>query len=122
MLSKLRIQAQRTRRRGHVRRTTRGTTERPRLSVFRSGKHISAQVIDDGKGVTIVAASTLEKAIRDGLKSTANKEAAERVGQKLAELAKAAGVTQVKFDRGHYKYHGRIKALAEAARKAGLSF
>lgn len=122
MLSKLRILAQRTRRRGHVRRLTRGTAERPRLSVFRSGKHISAQVIDDDKGATIAAASTLQKIVCDGLKSTANKEAAERVGQKVAELAKAAGVTKVRFDRGHYKYHGRVKALAEAARKAGLSF
>lgn len=117
-----RIGVQRDRRRGHVRRLVRGTTDRPRLSVFRSGKHISAQVIDDSRGLTLASASTLQKTVRDGLKTTANKQAAEKVGQLLAEAAKAAGVTTVKFDRGHYKYHGRVAALADAARKAGLSF
>lgn len=113
---------QRRRRRGHVRRLTRGSAERPRLTVFRSGRHISAQVIDDSRGVTLAAASTLQKEIRDGLKSTANRDAAKKVGAAVAERAKAAGVVQVRFDRGHYKYHGRVAALADAAREAGLSF
>jgi large subunit ribosomal protein L18 len=96
--------------------------ERPRLSVHRSGKHIYAQIIDDAKGVTLASASTLDAALRKGLKSTANKEAAAAVGKQVAENAKKAGVEQVQFDRGAFKYHGRIKELADAARAAGLSF
>jgi large subunit ribosomal protein L18 len=95
---------------------------RPRLSVFRSSKQISAQIIDDEKGVTIVAASTLEKAFREELKTGANVEAAKRIGQEIAERAKKAGVGKVVFDRGAYMYHGRVKALAEGAREGGLDF
>jgi large subunit ribosomal protein L18 len=95
---------------------------RPRLSVFRSGKHIYAQVIDDAAGHTLAAASTLEKDIKGSLKTGANVEAASAVGKLVAERAVAAGVKDVVFDRGGYLYHGRIKALADAAREAGLSF
>ena len=98
--------------------TTHGT--RPRLTVFRSGKHIYAQVIDDTKAVTVAAASTNEKDAKEG--KSWNIEAASHVGKKIADRAKAAGVTQVMFDRGGYIYHGRIKALADAAREAGLEF
>jgi len=93
---------------------------RPRLSVHRSGKHIYAQVIDDAEGRTIASASTLEKDVRGT--SGANIDAATAVGTRLAEAAKAAGVTQVVFDRGGFLFHGRVKALAEAAREAGLEF
>ena len=95
---------------------------RPRLSVFRSSEQIYAQIIDDSKGVTLAAASSLEKAMREELKTGANTEAAKRIGQAIAERAKAAGVTQVVFDRGGYIYHGRVKALAEGAREGGLDF
>ncbi|MGF1610003.1 MAG: 50S ribosomal protein L18 [Kiloniellales bacterium] len=95
---------------------------RPRLSVFRSGRHIYAQVIDDGKGATLAAASTIEKAVRAEAKTGCTKEAAARVGKMIAERAKAAGVNEVVFDRGGYIYHGRVRALAEAAREGGLSF
>ena len=95
---------------------------RPRLSVFRSGKHIYAQVIDDKAGRTLAAASSLEKPMREGLKTGADKDAATAVGKLVAERALAAGVTAVVFDRGPYIYHGRVKALAEAAREGGLSF
>ena len=95
---------------------------RPRLSVFRSSKQISAQIIDDEKGVTLVAASTLEKIFREELKTGANVEAAKRIGQEIAERAKKAGVEKVVFDRGAYMYHGRVKALAEGAREGGLDF
>jgi len=95
---------------------------RPRLSVFRSGKHIYAQVIDDSQGRTVAAASSLEKPMREGLKTGADKDAATAVGKLVAERALAAGVTAVVFDRGPYIYHGRVKALAEAAREGGLSF
>lgn len=95
---------------------------RPRLSVHRSAQHIYAQVIDDVKGVTLASASTADADIKGKIKSTANKAAAEAVGKLVAERAKKAGVIQVAFDRGCYAYHGRVKALAEAAREAGLSF
>jgi large subunit ribosomal protein L18 len=95
---------------------------RPRLSVFRSSKHIYAQVIDDARGLTLAAASSLDKGLRDGLKTGADKDAAAAVGKLIAERAKAAGVTTVVFDRGAYLYHGRVKALADAAREAGLKF
>ena len=95
---------------------------RVRLSVFRSGKHIYAQVIDDKQGRTLAAASSIEKDLRDSLKTGADKDAAKTVGRLVAERALAAGVTAVVFDRGPYIYHGRVKALAEAAREGGLSF
>jgi len=108
------------RRRLHVRRSITGTAERPRLSVFRSSKHIYAQLIDDLSGVTLVAASSLAPDLRKDLPYGGNVKAAAVVGQKLAEAAKAKGIGMAAFDRGHYKFHGRIKALAEAANAAGL--
>ena len=99
-----------------------GDTERPRLSVFRSDKHIYAQVINDFDGKTLVAASSTATEVRGDLKNGGNVEAAKRVGKAIAEKAKAAGITQVMFDRGGRKYHGRVKALADAAREAGLEF
>jgi large subunit ribosomal protein L18 len=93
---------------------------RVRLSVFRSGKHIYAQLIDDAKGVTLVSASSLEKDL--GLKTGSTIEAAQKVGALVAERAKKANVTSIVFDRGGYIFHGRVKALAEAARQAGLAF
>src|SRR5262249_2183113 len=99
-----------------------GTAERPRLSVFRSSKHIYAQLIDDHAGVTLGAASSLIADVKSGFKSCGNIKAAEVVGKKIAEVAKEKGIAKVAFDRGHYKYHGRIKALADAARKGGLQF
>jgi large subunit ribosomal protein L18 len=95
---------------------------RPRLSVFRSGKHIYAQIIDDAEGRTLAAASTLDKELRENLRTGADKDAASAVGKLIAERSKAAGVSQVVFDRGSYLYHGRVKALAEAAREGGLDF
>ncbi len=95
---------------------------RPRLSVFRSSKQIYAQVIDDEQGRTLASASTIEKALREQLRTGASVEAARIVGKELAERAKKAGVAKVVFDRGGYMYHGRVKALAEAAREGGLEF
>jgi len=95
---------------------------RPRLSVFRSGKNIYAQVIDDAAGRTLAAASSLDKALRAELRTGADKDAAAAVGKLVAERALAAGVAEVVFDRGAYIYHGRVKALAEAAREGGLAF
>ena len=95
---------------------------RPRLSVFRSSKQIYAQIIDDEKGQTLVAASSIEKANRESLKTGANIEAAKVVGKLLAERAAEKGVTQVVFDRGAYMFHGRVKALADGAREGGLQF
>ena len=95
---------------------------KPRLSVFRSSKHIYAQVIDDVAGRTLAAASTLDKALPEGVKTGADKEAATVVGKLIAERAKEAGVEKVVFDRGGYRFHGRVKALAEAAREGGLNF
>jgi len=110
----------RIRRHRRVRRKVHGTAARPRLAVHRSNKHISAQVIDDDAGVTLAAASTTEAAERASGGGTV--EAAARVGKLVAERAKAAGVTAVVFDRGGYAYHGRVAAVAEAAREAGLEF
>lgn len=110
----------RERRHKRVRGKAVGTPERPRLCVYRSLNHIYAQVIDDLAGRTLVAASTLDKDL--GVNAPGNKDAAAKVGEKIAERAKAAGVTQVVFDRGGFMYHGRIKALADGARKGGLSF
>jgi len=95
---------------------------RARLSVFRSGKHIYAQVIDDEAGRTVAAASTLDKDLKASLRTGADKDAASAVGKLIAERSKAAGVVAVVFDRGSYLYHGRVKALAEAAREGGLDF
>jgi large subunit ribosomal protein L18 len=95
---------------------------RARLSVFRSSKHIYAQVIDDGSGRTVVAASTLDKDLKGALKKGSDLAAAQAVGKLVAERAVQAGVTKVVFDRGGYLYHGRVKALADAAREAGLNF
>ena len=96
--------------------------ERPRLLVYRSSKNIYAQIIDDSKGHTLAAASTLDKDIKGSLKTGADTSAAVEVGKLIAERAKKAGVSQVVFDRGPYIYHGRVKALADAAREGGLSF
>ncbi len=102
-----------------IRKKVRGTEERPRLAVYRSLKHIYAQIIDDESGRTLVSASTLEKDLRG--KTGGNIEAAIRVGKAIGERALAAGITQVVFDRGGYIYHGRVKALIEASREAGLN-
>jgi large subunit ribosomal protein L18 len=111
------------RRQARVRRTVKAAAGgRPRLSVFRSSKHIYAQVIDDGAGITVASASSLEKGLRGTLKTGADIGAAKVVGKLLAERAAAKGVKDVVFDRGHYLYHGRVKALADAAREGGLSF
>ena len=110
------------RRRRHVRKKLQGTAERPRLTVHRSSKHIYAQLIDDLQGVTLAAASSLGKEVQAGLPYGGNIKAAQVVGKKIAEFAKAKGISKAAFDRGHYRYHGRIKALADAAREGGLQF
>jgi large subunit ribosomal protein L18 len=114
----------RKRRHKRVRRRLSGTSERPRLNVFRSLTHIYVQVIDDTKGVTLAAASSLDSSLRKSkeLEDKSPVEQAAVVGKLVAERAKEVGVTQVVFDRGGYKYHGRVKALAEASREAGLQF
>jgi large subunit ribosomal protein L18 len=112
----------RIRKHARVRKKVFGTAERPRLNVFRSLKHIYAQIIDDTTGRTLVAASTLDPAIKGKLKHGGNKEAAKEVGTLVAKKALDAGITSVVFDRGGYIYHGRVKELAEAAREAGLIF
>jgi large subunit ribosomal protein L18 len=113
---------QQLRRRNHVRGRIHGTAERPRLTVFRSNKHIYAQLIDDSRGVTLASACSL--AVKEGDKagSGGNVKGAVAVGKKIAEQAKAKGIALAAFDRGHYKYHGRVKALADAAREGGLKF
>ena len=110
----------RKRRHFRVRKKVSGTAGRPRLAVFRSNKHITAQVIDDTSGRTIAAASSVEKDLRSGGGATGNTDTATKVGKLVAERAKAAGVTQVTFDRGGFMYHGRVAAVADAARQAGL--
>ena len=105
-----------------VRMTVSGTPERPRLCVYRSIDHIYAQVIDDRAGKTLASASSADKETKKGLKGGGNIAAAKVVGKNIAQRAKAAGVGKVVFDRGGYKYHGRVKALADAAREAGLQF
>jgi len=114
--------AQRQRVHARVRMKVSGTAERPRLSVYRSVGHIYAQVIDDRSGRTLVSASSVDKETKKGLKGGGNVASAKAVGKIIAERAKAAGVAKVVFDRGGYKYHGRVKALADAAREAGLQF
>jgi large subunit ribosomal protein L18 len=110
------------RRKWHVRSRIFGSTERPRLSVFRSDKHIYAQLIDDYTGKTLAAAASTIKEVRGDLKTGGNIAAAQRVGKEIAQRAKQIGVTKVAFDRGGRMYHGRVKALADAAREGGLSF
>ena len=112
------------RRRVHIRIRTRlsGRTQVPRLSVYRSLNHIYAQIVDDTRGQTLVSASTRDKEVRTTLKTGGNVAAAKVVGQALAKRATAAGIARVVFDRGGYAYHGRVKALADAAREAGLKF
>ncbi len=114
----------RERRRIHrrIRRKVRGTAARPRLCVFRSLNHMYAQIIDDARGCTLVSASTLEPAARGDLKSFGNLDAARLVGKAIAERARAKGIESVVFDRSGYLYHGRVKALADAARENGLKF
>lgn len=117
--------ASKQRRKWRVRKVVKKASEknlRPRLTVHRTGMHIYAQVIDDMNGVTIAAASTVDADLKKGLKKTANVDAAKAVGKLVAERAKKAGIAAVAFDRGSFAYHGRVKALAEAAREAGLSF
>ncbi len=115
-------QVRRLRRRNHVRRRIVGTVERPRLSVFRSSKHIYAQLIDDLNGRTLAAACSLSPEVHKDLPYGGNLKAAKAVGKRLAEVAKEHGITKAAFDRGHYRYHGRVKALADAAREGGLQF
>ena len=122
MSKRLDVSAARKRRHARVRKRVLGTAERPRLNVFRSARHIYAQAIDDEEGCTLVAASTVERIIREQVQGLRKVEQAERVGEALAKRALERGVTQVVFDRGGYKYHGRVKALADAARQAGLKF
>jgi large subunit ribosomal protein L18 len=111
------------RRQGRVRgQLRRAAGERKRLSVYRSSKHIYAQVIDDDRGITLASASSIEKSARDTIKTGAGVDAAKTVGKLIAERAKEKGITDVVFDRGAYLYHGRVKALAEAAREGGLKF
>ena len=110
------------RRRNHVRSHITGTAERPRLTVYRSSKHIYAQLIDDMAGVTLASASSRTKEVRTGLPYGGNIKASQIVGKKLAEIALSKGIKMAAFDRGHYRYHGRIKALADAAREGGLKF
>ena len=119
MVSKINKKAMRLKRHIRVRGKVSGTAERPRLNVFRSNANIYAQIIDDVSGVTLVSANTLEKGFEG---ATGNAEAAKKVGVTLAERAKAKGIEEVVFDRGGYVYHGRVAALAEGAREAGLKF
>ncbi len=116
------VQVRRLRRQRHVRKRLTGTPERPRLAVFRSSKHIYAQVINDANGSTLAQASTLDPDVRGQHAYGGNKAAATTIGRLIAERAKSAGIDKVCFDRRSYKYHGRVQALADAAREAGLKF
>ena len=116
------IAKQKQRRKFSVRNRVRGDAERPRMCVFRSGGHVGCQVIDDTTGKTLVSASTRDKELRDQIKYGGNCDAAKLIGKVVAEKALGAGIKTVRFDRGCYKYHGRVAALADAAREAGLSF
>jgi large subunit ribosomal protein L18 len=116
------VQTRRLRRQRHVRKRLFGTVERPRLAVFRSSKHIYAQVINDDTGATLASASTLDADVRKEQAYGGNKSAATVVGRLVAERAKQAGIDKICFDRRSYKYHGRVQALADAAREAGLQF
>ncbi len=117
-----RIQKARFRRKMRVRNKAFGTAERPRLSVFRSNRHIYAQVIDDMAGLTLASASTRTKGVCEGISKAGGTEAAKQIGAAIAKRAKEVGINSVRFDRNRYKYHGRVKALADAAREAGLVF
>lgn len=121
MLKKADKNAKRLQRHKRVRRKVFGTPQRPRLCVFRSSNNIYAQIIDDTNRVTLVAASSLDEAVKGAVNHTGNKEAAKMVGEMVAKKAVEKGITEVVFDRGGYIYHGRIKELAEGAREAGLS-
>ncbi len=122
MIKKINKNAVRLKRHLRVRNKIEGTSERPRLNVFRSNKNIYAQVIDDEKGITLVSASTNDKDLRDQIENGGNVEAAKLIGEAVAKKALAAGIENVVFDRGGYVYTGRVKALAEGAREAGLKF
>ncbi len=121
-MSRTSAEDNRKRRHVRVRKVVVGTPERPRLNVFRSSKHIRAQVVDDRSGQTLAAASSLSKELREQLKNGSNKAAARSVGQLIAQRAKAKGIERVVFDRGGYLYHGRVKELADGARAGGLKF
>ena len=112
----------RLRRKKRVRKKVIGTSDRPRLSVFRSTRHIYAQVIDDSQGLTIAAASSMEKEVRDASKPGDKKAVAVKIGKLIAGRAKEKGISKVVFDRGGFMYHGRVKALSEGAREGGLTF
>ncbi len=116
------LNVKKLRRRQHVRNKLRGTADAPRLSVQRSLKHFACQLIDDTAGKTLASASTRDKATRDAVKYGGNCDAAAAVGKAIAEKAAAAGITKVRLDRGHNRYHGRVKAFADSAREAGLQF
>jgi large subunit ribosomal protein L18 len=122
MITKIDKNKARLKRHLRVRKKINGTAERPRLSVFRSSKHIYAQLIDDEKGITLASASTLDKELRGKIANGGSVEAARQVGELIAKRAKEKGVAKVVFDRGGYLYHGRIQALADAAREGGLEF
>ncbi|WP_018131296.1 50S ribosomal protein L18 [Effusibacillus pohliae] len=122
MISKPDKNIARKRRHVRVRKKVFGTPERPRLNVFRSNQHIYAQLIDDTKGVTLVSASTVDKELRDQIENGGNIQAAQKVGELVAKRALEKGYKTVVFDRGGYLYHGRVQALADAAREAGLEF
>ena len=120
MIKKVSRNEMRLQRHKRIRENLSGTAEKPRLNVFRSNANITAQIIDDEKGVTLVSASTLEKELK--ITNGGNVEAAKKIGEEIAKRAKKAKITEVVFDRGGYLYHGRVKALAEAARENGLEF
>lgn len=116
------VETRRLRRQRHVRKRLHGTVERPRLAIFRSSKHIYAQVVNDDTGTTLASASTLDPAVKADLAYGGNKAAAAIIGKLVAERAKELGIDKICFDRRSYKYHGRVQALADAAREAGLQF
>ncbi len=122
MKSEINRRKARDRRHTHVRKHVSGTPERPRLNVFRSLNHVYAQVIDDSVGLTLASSSTIDREVRGQIVELSKTEQARVVGKVIAERTLAKGIKQVVFDRGGYKYHGRVKALAEAAREAGLDF
>jgi large subunit ribosomal protein L18 len=116
------LNVKRIRRRNHVRKHVRGTAERPRLSIERTLNHFSCQLIDDDAGKTLCSASTRQADLRGSVANGGNSDAAAAVGKKVAELAKSAGISTVRLDRGHARYHGRVKSFADAAREGGLVF
>jgi large subunit ribosomal protein L18 len=122
MISQIDRSSERRRIHKRIRQKISGSEKRPRLCVYRSSKYVYAQIIDDAQGKTLVAASTVEKAVRGDAKQGGNLQASKLVGKAIAERAKAKGIETVVFDRGGYLYHGRIKAVAEAARESGLKF